>query len=94
MFIHTKLKVRLLSRSHRVAGDSSYLQGESDNFEALLHRVELLSVKGVVYDVGPQFNVLVAQIPERAKTQIRKQGNDFGQRNGETYLGALLSESL
>lgn len=94
MFIHRKLKAQLLSRSHRVAGDGSYLQGESDNFEALLHRVELLSVKGVVYNVGPQFNVLVAQIPEPAKMQIRKQGNDFERRNGETYLGALLSESL
>lgn len=66
LFIHTKLSASLLFRSHRVGGAGSYLQGEPDNFEALLHCVELLFVKGVVYDVGPQFNVLVAQIPEPA----------------------------
>lgn len=42
-----------------------YLQGESDDFETLLHGVKLLLVAGVAHNVGPQFNVLVTQIPAR-----------------------------
>lgn len=30
-----------------------YLQGESNDFEALLHRVKLLLVEGVAHYVGP-----------------------------------------
>lgn len=56
-----------------MSGAGSYLQGESDDFEALLHRVELLFVERVAHDVEPQFNVLVAQIPESRKDDNQEQ---------------------
>lgn len=60
-----------------MGGADFYLQGEPDNFEALLHGVELLFVEGVVDDVGPQFDVLVAQIPEPAKMEIRSREREM-----------------
>lgn len=44
-----------------------YLQGESNNFETLLHCIKLLFEGGVVNDVRPYFNGLVTQIPVEQK---------------------------
>lgn len=48
-----------------------YLQGESDDFEALLHRVKMLLVEGVVHNVRPQLDVLAAQVPESTNGGVR-----------------------
>lgn len=44
-----------------------YLQGESNNFETLLHCIKLFFEGGVVNDVRPYFNGLVTQIPVEQK---------------------------
>lgn len=40
-----------------------YLQSESNDFKALLHSIKLLFVRGVAHNVGPQLDVLVAEVP-------------------------------
>lgn len=72
-----------------------YLQSESNDFKALLNGIKLLFVRGVAHNVGPQFNVLVAEVPggwrwePEVAEMVEAQPID-----AETHLGVLLSESL
>lgn len=90
--MNTGIKVILLNLWPSNEYISLYLQGESNDFETLLHCIKLLLVGSVVHYVRPKFNVLVVQIPTKQKGTTGVSGSrEFAAWDADnSALGKLL----